>query len=67
MSVAAKHAISKQKRTKIYHTPTRSGAWNKALERLTSQTDAIKEFKAKGSLKAKEMVERKFFYDEAIR
>jgi formate hydrogenlyase subunit 6/NADH:ubiquinone oxidoreductase subunit I len=55
------------KRTKIIHTPTRSGAWNKALGRLTSQTDAIKEFKAKGSMKAKEMVERKFSFDEVIR
>jgi 4Fe-4S ferredoxin len=55
------------KRTKIYHTPTRSGAWNKALERLTSQADAIKEFKAKGSMKAKEMVSRKFSFDEVVR
>ena len=55
------------KRTKIYHAPTRSGAWNKALERLTSQVDAVKEFKAKGSLKAKEMVSRKVAFDEVIR
>ncbi|MCJ7712978.1 hypothetical protein MUO66_00765, partial [Candidatus Bathyarchaeota archaeon] len=55
------------KRTKIYHTLTRSGAWNKALERLTSQVDAVKEFKAKGSLKAKDMVSRKVAFDEVIR
>ena len=55
------------KRTKIYHTSARSGAWNKALERLTSSTDAIKEFKAKGSMKAKEMVLKKFYYDEVLR
>ena len=55
------------KRTKIYHTPTHSGAWNKALERLTSQANAVKEFKAKGSLKAKEMVSRKVVFDEVIR
>ncbi|TRO47489.1 hypothetical protein E2P47_04370, partial [Candidatus Bathyarchaeota archaeon] len=55
------------KRTKIYHTPASSGAWNKALKKLTSQSDAIKEFKAKGSMKAKEMVSRKFSFDEVIR
>ena len=55
------------KRTKIYHTPTRSGTWNKSLERLTSQKDAIKELKARGSMKAKEMLGRKISFDEVIK
>lgn len=55
------------KRTKIYHTNAKSGAWNKALEKLTSSKDAIKEFKAKGSMKAKEMVLKQFYYDEVFR
>ncbi|MCJ7713005.1 hypothetical protein MUO66_00900, partial [Candidatus Bathyarchaeota archaeon] len=55
------------KRTKMYHTPTRSGTWNKALERLTSRVDAIKEFKAKSSLRAKDMVSRRVNFEEKIR
>jgi 4Fe-4S ferredoxin len=48
------------KRTKIMHTPVRSGAWNKALERLTSPLEITKELKAKGFFKALESVERRF-------
>lgn len=44
------------KRTRIHHTVVRSGTWNKALERLESSADMIKELKAKGSLKARESV-----------
>jgi 4Fe-4S ferredoxin len=55
------------KRTKIHHTPVRSGAWNKALEKLTSPVDAAKELKARGSQKAKETVCRRFVFEEAIR
>jgi 4Fe-4S ferredoxin len=44
------------KRTKIKHTPVRSGAWNKALERLASPVEVTKELKAKGSRKAMESV-----------
>lgn len=47
------------KRTGIRHTPVRSGAWNKALERLASPVEISKELKAKGSLKAKESVEKR--------
>lgn len=54
-------------RTKILHTPVKSGAWNKALERLTSPTDAGKEFKAKGGQKARETVSRRFVAEEDIR
>ncbi len=55
------------KRTKILHTPVRSGAWNKALEKLTSPVDAVKELKARGSQKAKEIVCRRFVFEEEIR
>ena len=55
------------KRTKISHTAVRSGAWNKALERLTSPVDAVKELKAHSSQKAKETVCRRFVFEEEIR
>jgi 4Fe-4S ferredoxin len=55
------------KRTKIHHTAVRSGAWNKALEKLTSLHDAVKELKARGSQKAKETVCRRFVCEEEIR
>ena len=47
------------KRTKISHTPLRSGAWNKALERIASQVEVTKELKAKGSRKATESVDKR--------
>jgi 4Fe-4S ferredoxin len=48
------------KRTKIVHTPVRSGAWNKALEKLTSPVEMTKELKAKGSLKTVASVGKRF-------
>jgi 4Fe-4S ferredoxin len=48
------------KRTKIIHTPVRSGAWNKTLERLASPVEMIKELKAKGSRKLVESVKKRF-------
>jgi len=47
------------KRTRVIHSPVRSGAWNKALERLTSPTDLTKELKTKGSQKAREAVRKR--------
>jgi 4Fe-4S ferredoxin len=47
------------KRTKIVHTPIRSGAWNKALERLTSPIGISKELKTKSSLKTRESVKKR--------
>jgi 4Fe-4S ferredoxin len=55
------------KRTKIHHLPVRSGAWNKALERLTSPIDTVKELKSRGSQKAKDSVCRRFVLEEKIR
>jgi 4Fe-4S ferredoxin len=53
------------KRTKIIHTSVRSGAWNKALERLASPIEITKELKAKGSLKARESVEKRLGWKSA--
>lgn len=47
------------KRSCISHTPVRSGAWNKALERLTSSVEMTKELKTKGSLRARESVKKR--------
>jgi 4Fe-4S ferredoxin len=44
------------RRTSIIHSPVRSGAWNKALERLTSTTDMAKELKSKRGVKAQQSV-----------
>ncbi len=52
------------KRTRINHSPVRSGAWNKALERLTSPIDMTKELKTKGSLRARESVKRRMRLEE---
>jgi 4Fe-4S ferredoxin len=53
------------KRTKIIHTPVRSGAWNKALERLASPVEMTKELKAKGSQKAVASVEKRLGWKSA--
>jgi 4Fe-4S ferredoxin len=47
------------KRTKISHTPLRSGAWNKTLERLASPIEVTKELKAKGARRARDSVEKR--------
>jgi len=47
------------KRTKVSHTPVRSGTWNKALEKLASTIEMTKELKAKGSRKGMESVEKR--------
>lgn len=54
------------KRTAVLHTPVRSGTWNKALERLTSPVDAVKELKAKGSNKCRQAVQKRFVFEEVI-
>ena len=47
-------------RTYIRHTPVRSGAWNKALEKLTSTKAMTKELRTKSSTRAKESVKKRF-------
>jgi len=49
----------KMDRKSIHHTPVSSGAWNKALEKLTSTIEYSKEAKLKGWMKAREVVEKR--------
>jgi len=46
-------------RKSIHHTPVSSGAWNKALEKLTSTNEYSKEAKLKGWMKAQQAVEKR--------
>lgn len=52
------------KRTKVNHTNVHSGAWNKTLERITSPSDAVKEFKAHAAKHRLELVENRFAVEE---
>ena len=47
------------KRTVIMHTPVQSGAWNSALEKLTSTKELSKELAAKRMMKAIDAVKRR--------
>ena len=47
-------------RTYIRHTPVRSGAWNKALEKLASTKAMTKELRTKSSTRKKESVKKRF-------
>lgn len=49
----------------VHHTPVSSGAWNKALEKLTSTTEMTKELRAKGSTKARESAGKRLALKEA--
>jgi len=53
------------KRINILHTPVRSGAWNKALEKLASPLEVSRELKGKGLLKARESVEKRLAWRKA--
>jgi len=57
--VCPKEGAIELHRNHVRHTPVRSGAWNKALEKLTSTTEMTKELRAKGSTKARESVEKR--------
>jgi 4Fe-4S ferredoxin len=48
------------RRSMVNHTPVRSGAWNKALEKLTSTNDVSKELRGKLMTKAQETVRKRF-------
>jgi len=49
-------------RTSIRHTPVHSGAWNKALEKLTSTKAMTKELRTKSSTKTQESLEKRFLW-----
>jgi len=55
------------KRTAIHHTPIHSGTWNKALERLTSPTDAAKEFRTVAGENRHNAVSKRFNLEEIVR
>ncbi len=46
-------------RSTVHHTPVRSGAWNKALEKLTSTTEMAKELRGKGRKLTMEAVKKR--------
>ena len=46
-------------RSTINHTPVRSGAWNRALEKLTSTAEMAKELRGKGRRKAMDAVKNR--------
>ena len=52
------------KRTKVLHTPIRSGTWNKALERITGPENAVKELKAQATQTRRELVSHRFEVEE---
>ncbi len=52
-------------RTSIRHTPVHSGAWNKALEKLASTKEMIKELRVKGLIKARESVDKRLAWRAA--
>ncbi len=56
-------ALSLQ-RTRIHHTPIRSGTWNKTLERVTSPENAVKELKAQAAETRRDLVEKRFLVEE---
>ncbi len=45
-------------RSTIHHTPVHSGAWNKALEKLTSTGEMTKELRGKGKKRTMEAVKK---------
>lgn len=53
------HEALEVKRISIRHMPVHSGAWNKALERLTSPVEMVRELKTTGSHKARESVRKR--------
>ncbi len=57
--VCPKEKALELSRTYIRHTPVRSGAWNKALEKIASTKAMTKELQTKSSIKKKESVKKR--------
>lgn len=51
-------ALTMERRS-VHHTPIKSGAWNKAIEKLTSAKEYSKESQIKRALKVQQSIERK--------
>jgi Fe-S-cluster-containing hydrogenase component 2 len=52
-------------RTRIRHTEVRSGAWNKALEKLASTTAVVRELENKNAIRLKKAISKRFPPEEA--
>jgi 4Fe-4S ferredoxin len=53
-------------RTGVRVTPVKSGAWNKALEKLTSTKTFVKELKTKSSIKIHRQVQARFYGKDKV-
>lgn len=51
-------------RTKVLHTQVRSGAWNKALARITSPEHAAKEYTAQATKNRRQIIDKRFIVEE---
>ncbi|HDN01395.1 MAG TPA: 4Fe-4S dicluster domain-containing protein [Candidatus Bathyarchaeota archaeon] len=49
-------------RSVIRHTPVHSGAWNKALEKISSTTEMTKELRGKAFMKVQDSVKRRLYW-----
>lgn len=58
VNVCPKPGALEVQRTSVTHTPIKSGAWNRALEKLTSPVGVKRELRAKSSNKVIEAVKR---------
>ncbi len=58
--VCPKEEALELSRTYIRHTPVRSGAWNKAFEKIASTKAMTKELQTKSSIRKKESVKKRF-------
>ena len=58
VNVCPKPEALELSRTAVHHTPVKSGAWNKALENLTSTSGLRREIKAKRTAKARDVVKK---------
>jgi 4Fe-4S ferredoxin len=56
LNVCPKPEALELSRTSVRHTPIKSGAWNKALEKITSTSGLVRELRAKRTDKAREAI-----------
>jgi 4Fe-4S ferredoxin len=61
MNVCQVEGAIEIKRTGVRATPVRSGAWNQALEKLTSTTTVVKELRRKAYVKIRQVVQARSY------
>ena len=59
LNVCPKPEALELKRTSVRHSPIKSGAWNKALEKLTSSSGLNREIRAKRATKARDAIKNR--------